>query len=147
VTDGVNMGYVQWVMSANAGDGQEFMEKTNGAAAPFGKGLSAWAETAPGFNLDKVRTPLLISALGHGELIAQWETYSGLLRLGRPVDMIWLRSSNANHILVEPRVRYASQQSAVDWFDFWLNGSEDHDPQKSEQYLRWRELRKLQEKN
>ena len=38
--------------------------------------------------------------------------------------------------------RYASQQGAV---DFWLQGHEDPDPAKAEQYKRWRVLRKLEE--
>jgi hypothetical protein len=35
----------------------------------------------------------------------------------------------------------------VDWFCFWLKGEEDPDPDKAEQYKRWRELRKLQSNN
>jgi len=29
----------------------------------------------------------------------------------------------------------------LDWFSFWLQGSEDPDPEKAEQYARWRVLR------
>jgi hypothetical protein len=35
----------------------------------------------------------------------------------------------------------------VDWYDFWLNGHDDPDPAKAEQYARWRELRKSQQQN
>jgi hypothetical protein len=35
----------------------------------------------------------------------------------------------------------AVQQRAVDWFDFWLNGREDPDERKAEQYTGWRQLR------
>jgi hypothetical protein len=35
----------------------------------------------------------------------------------------------------------------VDWFDFWLNGREDPDLKKAEQYERWRKLRELHEAN
>jgi hypothetical protein len=35
----------------------------------------------------------------------------------------------------------AVQQRAVDWFDFWLNGHEDPDERKVEQYAGWRKLR------
>jgi hypothetical protein len=38
----------------------------------------------------------------------------------------------------------ASQGLSVDWFRFWLQGYEDPDPAKVEQYKRWRELRKTQ---
>jgi hypothetical protein len=29
----------------------------------------------------------------------------------------------------------------VDWFDFWLNGHEETQPAKANQYTRWRALR------
>jgi len=35
----------------------------------------------------------------------------------------------------------------VDWFRIWLQDHEDPASAKAEQYKRWRELRKLQEKN
>ncbi|HET6929210.1 MAG TPA: hypothetical protein VFI45_02725 [Candidatus Acidoferrum sp.] len=147
ITDGNFMSYMQYVLSADADNGiQSISEGTNGGM-PFGPDLTNWLSLAPDFNLDKVRAPLLISALETGELIAEWEVYSGLRRLNDPVDMLWLRKENAPHILVSPRQRYLSQQTAVDWFDFWLNGREEADPAKREQYSRWRELRKLQKQD
>jgi len=41
----------------------------------------------------------------------------------------------------------ASQGGAVDWYRFWLQGYEDPNPAKAEQYERWRALRSIQEKN
>jgi len=35
----------------------------------------------------------------------------------------------------------------VDWLCFWLKDEEDPDPAKVDQYKRWHELRKLQEKS
>jgi hypothetical protein len=43
--------------------------------------------------------------------------------------------------LQKPQERLASQGGTVDWFRFWLQGYEDADPAKAEQYRRWRELR------
>jgi hypothetical protein len=34
------------------------------------------------------------------------------------------------------------QQGVVDWFAFWLKNEEDSSPAKTEQYARWRQLRK-----
>jgi hypothetical protein len=51
------------------------------------------------------------------------------------------------HILTNPAVRIASQGGSVDWFRFWLQGYIDPNPIKSDQYVRWRELRKLQQQN
>lgn len=144
ITDGNNMSYVQYIMLTDTNNAlQEISEKTNGGS-PFGSGLVPWAHGAPNFSLDQAQAPLLISSLETGELVAQWETYSGLRRLKKPVEMVWLPKENAPHILIKPRERYSSQQQAVDWFDFWLNGREDSDAAKQDQYRRWRELRNLQ---
>jgi hypothetical protein len=66
------------------------------------------------------------------------------LRLqGKPVDLIQLPL--APHEVTKPLDRLASEQGDVDWFDFWLNGHEDPAPEKSSQYVRWRQLRDLTE--
>jgi len=51
------------------------------------------------------------------------------------------------HVITNPVERLASQGLSVDWFRFWLQGYEDPDPAKTEQYKRWRELRALQAEN
>jgi hypothetical protein len=43
-------------------------------------------------------------------------------------------------------VGLTSQQGSVDWFCSWLKSEEDHDPQKLEQYDRWRLTREQQAK-
>ena len=144
ITDGLNFSYLQYVLSTDLSNFQDVSERVN-ESAPFGEGLKNWASNAPGFNLDKVKAPLLISALEKGELIYEWEIYSGLRRLGKPVDMLWWWKENTPHLLVQPAQRYASQQAATDWFDFWLTRHEDPDATKVEQYVRWHEIRKLQE--
>jgi hypothetical protein len=125
---------------------QREAESLNGGI-PVGDNLMNWARNAPNFSLDMVRAPLLITSAERGELISHWETYSMLRRLNKPVELVWWSKENAAHILVQPSQRYASQQSAVDWFAFWLKGEKDPDPAKADQYARWRELRKMQEEN
>ncbi len=102
-------------------------------------------ENSPGFNIDNVHTPLLISALRPDSVMIEWEWFAGLTRLGRPVEMLYIH--NGSHNLEKPWDRMVSQGRNVDWFSFWLKGEEDPDPAKAEQYARWRELRKLQEEN
>lgn len=60
------------------------------------------------------------------------------------------------HVLTNPRVRFASQQGSVDWFRFWLQGYERTEPvveagetkeSLEAQYQRWRGLRQMQEEN
>jgi Prolyl oligopeptidase family len=147
ITDGNDLSYVQYVLSTDTHNTiQEVDEKTY-AGVPFGKNLIHWTRDAPDFNLDQVRTPLLISAFEKGHLLSEWEPYSGLRRLGKPVDMVWFPKQDAPHVLVQPRHRYLSEGSAVDWFTFWLRGEEDSDSAKADQYRRWKDLRTLRNNN
>lgn len=143
-----NLSYLPYIFwsTGSVNEAQREAEGINGGP-PFGNGLLKWFRNAPNFNLDKVRAPLLMTSFERGELITQWETYSILRRMGKPVDLLWWWMDNAPHMLVQPAQRYASQQAAVDWFDFWLNHHEDSDAAKSEQYVRWRELRELRAEN
>jgi dipeptidyl aminopeptidase/acylaminoacyl peptidase len=145
ITDGNDLSYWQYLTWTDIPSAQQFAESVNGGVMPFGRdGLLKWAESAPGFNLDRVQAPLLISCLEKGTLVATWDIYGGLRTLKKPVDLMWLRKEDAPHVLVQPRQRYLSQQEAVDWFDFWLSHHEDSDRRKAEQYARWRELRNLE---
>jgi len=65
-------------------------------------------------------------------------------RLKKPVELVNFYPEGA-HVLVRPQQKFLSRQSAVDWYCFWLKDEEDSDPVKTEQYKRWRELRKLQQ--
>jgi hypothetical protein len=102
----------------------------------FGPNLAAWVKTAPAFNLDKVTTPFWMEANNSTSLFFEWEWFTGLIRLGKPVQLLYM--PEAAHVLVKPWERMNSQQGNVDWFCFWLKGEEDPDPAKAEQYVRWR---------
>jgi dipeptidyl aminopeptidase/acylaminoacyl peptidase len=145
VTDGTDAGYLQYI--TNVTDFRDYaleMEGINGGV-PFGRGLKSWMERSPGFNLDKVQTPVRITAITPVSAFFAWEWFAGLTRLGKPVDMVMIQ--DGAHLLEKPWERMISQQGNVDWFCFWLNGEEDPDPGKAEQYTRWRELRKQQGTN
>ena len=135
ITDGIDGGYFQYM--AFAGASNEF-DALNGAP-PFGGGLSLWMKRSPPFLMNKVRAPLMIQAIGPGSLLSEWDWYSGLSRLDKPVDMIYI--PNGSHILERPWDRLTSQEGNVDWFCFWLKGEEDPDPAKAEEYKHWRKLR------
>ena len=143
IADGVDYGYFQYLAFSNAdrGSASEYEQVYGGP--PFGKGLSQWLKQSPAFLMDKIETPLRIQALYPTSLLSDWHWYTGLLQLGKPVEMIYI--PEGTHILEKPWERMTSQQGNVDWFCFWLKGEEDPDPTKAEQYQRWRELRKLQD--
>jgi dipeptidyl aminopeptidase/acylaminoacyl peptidase len=142
VTQGVTYGYFEYLLAVDDGMDRE-ADAINGGK-PFGaEGLKNWLERSPEFNMDKVRTPLLLLDPGATTVIEDWEPYAALRHLKKPVDLIMLQ--DGTHVMTNPTQRLASETSNVDWFRFWLKGEEDPDPAKVEQYARWRELRELQE--
>jgi len=146
ITDGPNYGYLQYLTMVDW-EGNSFLHQADAAIgpSPFGAGLTQWLNRSPEFNMDKVETPLQVVALGRTRVLWMWEPYAVLHYLNKPVDLIVLSSDQ--HELTNPEARMASQGGAVDWFRFWLKGEEDPDMAKTEQYKRWRELRKLQNEN
>jgi dipeptidyl aminopeptidase/acylaminoacyl peptidase len=144
ITDGIILGYVEYMMSWNVWNNENARgEDTMIGARPFGKGLDEWLQHSPEFNLDKVSAPLQIVAIGRQSVLPMWEPYAGLNYLNKPVDFVLLPGVGT-HVLTNPAQRAASQTGTVDWFRFWLNGEVDPNPQKREQYDRWQGLRDLQ---
>jgi hypothetical protein len=140
LADGVDFSYFQYVAFSNASPelASEFEQVYGGP--PYGKTLTQWLQS-PAFLMDKIETPLRIQTLGPESVLSDWPWYSGLSRLGKPVEMIYI--PEGTHVLEKPWDRMISQQGDVDWFCFWLKGEEDPDPAKVEQYKRWHELRSL----
>ncbi|MGA0599218.1 alpha/beta hydrolase family protein [Caulobacter sp. KR2-114] len=129
-------GYGGQVGRGDGASGLEYYDSLMGDAPPAGEGLKLWLANSAFFHLDRVRTPLLIEQLGGDYLSPAWDTYAVLKRLGKPVD--WYIYPRGTHVLVKPLERLASQQLNVDWYSFWLQGYEDPDPAKADQYARWR---------
>ncbi len=139
----VDGGYFYYLASQNFMPvAAEDMEALYGGL-PFGAGLPSWVRNSPGFNMEKVDTPIRLEANEPVGLTGFWEWFTGLRRLGKPVELIYM--PDGAHILVKPWNRLTSQQGNVDWFCFWLNRQENPDPRKTEQYVRWRNLLKLQQ--
>jgi dipeptidyl aminopeptidase/acylaminoacyl peptidase len=140
LTDGIDAGYFSYLAFGI----QEFAED-NGGEEPFGEhGLGMWLKEAPGFNLDKVRTPIRIVCLNMGsDLLESWEWWAGLKFQKKPVDMIAI--PDGSHILERPKDRKLAMESMADWFEFWLLGREHDKPEDPGQYKRWEHLRELQD--
>jgi len=139
IADGVDGGYFQYIVFANENPFLTSAAESLVGGAPFGEGLSLWNERSPGFLLQRVETPLEIQAIGPTSVVGEWEWFSGLSRLNKPVDLRYIPTGT--HILEKPWDRMASQQTTVDWFQFWLKNEQDPDPTKAEQYVRWGVLR------
>jgi hypothetical protein len=110
--------------------------------SPFGGGIVPWLEQSPTFNLDRVRTPLLMWTAEF--VIDPWDLYAGLRSLGKPVEL-W-NLPTGTHDIYQASQRLRMNQLLVDWFRFWLNEEEDDSPAKAAQYARWREFRRQQER-
>jgi hypothetical protein len=52
---------------------------------------------------------------------------------------------NEAHQPDHPLARISSLQRNLDWYRFWLQGYERPNPEEPQQYVRWRELRQLQQ--
>jgi dipeptidyl aminopeptidase/acylaminoacyl peptidase len=139
ITDGVMENYLQYMLYPDL-----FPKEADVmiGAPPFGEGLQLWLKRSPGFNLDKIQAPLLVVAEGRSGVLLMWEPYAGLHLLQKPVEFLMLNNGD-EHILTNPAMRLVSQGGSVDWFRFWLQETEDPDPAKTDQYKRWRELRRL----
>jgi hypothetical protein len=145
--DNIEHSYLRYLFAENSWTRDEF-ERVNGSP-PYGEGLLTWFEKAPGFNADKIRTPLRLERNSGGliSVLAQWELFSHLRALQKPVEFYVIPEiERGSHGLLLPKQQLASLESATDWMDFWLNDRELVDESKQEQYVRWRELRRLQQK-
>ena len=141
--DGVDGGYLQYLSYPRLAKGYDEIYR----GRPFGGPSSLWTRNAPGFNLDKVNCPVRIMEHSYAGALQQWEWYSGLRLLRKPVEMVILPNpaSEEQHLLKKPWERFVSQQGTVDWFCYWLKGEVDHDPEKAKQYERWTQLKRQYE--
>ena len=140
ISDGFDLGYFAYVAMADRSYPDNEMDQIIGAPPTRG-GLQSWLRESPGFNIDNVpdTTPIRLVASYPLDVLMEWEWFSMMKRLGKPVDMVVFL--DGVHVLTKPLNRMISQDGNVDWFDFWLNGHEDPDPAKVDQYKRWNKLR------
>lgn len=121
--------------------GMHYPETLYRNSYPWGNGLSQWVKNNPVFNLDKVRTPLLIQNYLPEVELQWWEVYAILRRLGKPVEM-W-NYPGSEHSPRRPDQQRHAQQMIVDWYAFWLKGEKNDAVRNSEQYSRWEEEKRL----
>lgn len=111
---------------------------------PEGQTSEKWHRLSPALNAARVKAPMLVNS-ADSELLAGMQFYTSLLQLGKAIEVFIY--PDEEHEKNQPKHRYEIYQRNVDWFDFWLNGHEDADPAKAEQYKRWRKLQKMQQEN
>jgi dipeptidyl aminopeptidase/acylaminoacyl peptidase len=94
-----------------------------------------WKLLSPSYNLDKIRTPILMQ-LPEQEYLNTLDYFAPLVRSSAPIEMFVY--PNESHQKTSPRHKLAVYERNLDWFRFWLQDYVDPDPQKSAQYDRWR---------
>jgi dipeptidyl aminopeptidase/acylaminoacyl peptidase len=137
LADGMNGGYFQYILAAYFSPDSYLV---NGGK-PSRENLSLWFDRAPGFNTDRVETPVRIEGYGNFAYLSAWEWYRRLTEQKKPVELIFL--PDGTHLLVKPWERLTSQEGNVDWYVFWLKGEENNDADKKPEFERWRGFRAL----
>ncbi len=109
-----------------------------GLGLPEGETAARWQELSPALNAARVKAPLLIQ-VADSEYLHGLQFYTALREHGKLVEMIIY--ADEWHIKNQPKHRYEVYQRNLDWFNFWLQGREDTDPSKRDQFTRWRAMR------
>jgi len=130
-TDTADFGWWYYIAT-----GADRAQEIGYGAVPLGEGLDDWQKFSPTFNLERVRTPMLMWEV---YVEGVWDWYVGLRRLKKPVEYWYL--PDGTHELFQISQRLKTNQLLVDWFQFWLKNEEDSASSKADQYKRWRAMR------
>lgn len=100
-------------------------------------GLEKWRTLSPSLNAKNINVAVLINAPDH-EYLLSTEFFKAMRDAHKPVEMYVY--PDEYHIKWQPSQRLAMFSRNLDWLNFWLQGEEDPDPHKAEQYRRWSKL-------
>lgn len=92
---------------------------------------------SPTFRVGQAAGPVL-QQVARGSS-GQLEFHVALRAAGVPSELVHYPAES--HIFYRPSNRLRAMQENLDWFDFWLLGTQDPDPAKAAQYARWRAMR------
>jgi hypothetical protein len=84
---------------------------------------------------DRIHTAILENT-SDTEFLIYLPLYRSLVDLGKPVELYVYPEEL--HVRNQPRHRLEVYERNLDWFRFWLKGEESSDPNKDEQYQRWK---------
>jgi len=96
-----------------------------------------WKTLSVDSNLDRFHAPILMQ-MPEQEYMYALSYAIPLIRALRADLYVF---PNEPHQKFQPKHKLAAYQRNLDWFRFWLQGHEDPDPQKAQQYGHWREMR------
>lgn len=126
-----------WFNGVRGRDHHQLLRQVWGLGSPEDT-PERWRLVSPALNVEHIRVPLLLQ-LPEQESRYAIELYARLTNSPTPTELYVF--PDEPHIKVQPRHRLAVYRRNLDWFRFWLQGYEDPDRAKAEQYRRWRHLR------
>jgi dipeptidyl aminopeptidase/acylaminoacyl peptidase len=109
-----------------------------GLPLPDEKGLETWRKRSSALNAAAITTPVLIQS-SDAEALFSIESYKALRRHGVPVDFHVYPGEG--HLKFQPVNKLYVYRRNLDWMRFWLQGQEDPEPVKADEYARWRAMR------
>ncbi|WP_164522024.1 Atxe2 family lasso peptide isopeptidase [Sphingomonas koreensis] len=112
------------------------LEKFWQLGSPMGTAVR-WRRLSPVCNLDKLHAPVLMQMPEHEYLLSV--DYAVPLIKARKAELYVF--PDEAHFKFQPKHKLAVYERNLDWFRFWLQGVEDPDHAKKEQYRRWHDLR------
>jgi dipeptidyl aminopeptidase/acylaminoacyl peptidase len=92
-----------------------------------------WRMISPALNLEKIHCPILMQ-MPEQEYMQTIDYAIPLIRDNRADLYVF---PDEPHQKFQPKHKLAVYERNLDWFRFWLQGVEDHDPAKVEQYTHW----------
>jgi len=122
ITDGVNFGYLQYLMNLDVDSTDSIAREGNSVmgASPFGTGLALWFNGA-GFQYGQGEHA--VTSGGHEKVgPANVGALRGTPLFAQAVELLVLDSDE--HVLSNPLQRLISQSNTVEWFRFWLQDSD-----------------------
>jgi len=96
-----------------------------------------WRLLSPAGNLDKIKAPILMQ-MPEQEYVIALDYAIPLIRDHRADLYVF---PNEPHQKFQPKHKLAAYERNLDWFRFWLQGYEDPNLVKKQQYAHWREMR------
>ena len=148
IWDSTAMSFDQYLPYAGNPEFEGDFLNTNGG--PFWQNKENWLKQDVRFNADRIEAPTLFVDTLHYDAFTEiakrtlaMSTIGSMQANRRPIEYAFIRG--VSHTIPGAPQRKASMDLNVEWMNFWLQGKEDSDPAKAEQYTRWRMIREKNE--
>ena len=99
---------------------------------------SKWSRLSPELHVKDIHTAILANA-AEDERFAFRPLWVLMRYAHKPMEAYVYAGDH--HVKFQPEHLAAIQHRNIDWLRFWLQGYQNPDPAKAEQYARWRQLR------